>query len=67
MFGNNNNIFPCKSCVNREVGCHCWCEEYKEAKEYSKKRNAKIREERRKNYQFKDYYCCSMSRWAKRK
>lgn len=67
MFSNNNNIFPCKGCVNREVGCHCWCEKYKAAKEYSKKWNAKIRKERRKNYQFKDYYCCSMSRWAKRK
>lgn len=25
-------VYPCKGCENREVGCHSFCEKYKEAK-----------------------------------
>jgi hypothetical protein len=25
-------VYPCKDCEDREVGCHSFCEKYKEAK-----------------------------------
>ena len=44
-------MFECKDCVDREPGCHSWCESYKR----EKKRLAKIREARDKDRDIVDY------------
>ena len=42
---------PCKECADRYLGCHGKCEAYKMFQEY----NAKISEEKRKDFEYKMY------------
>ena len=39
----NKDKFPCRNCKKRTVGCHGFCEEYKEAKEVYDKEREEIR------------------------
>ncbi len=44
-------VYPCKGCESREVGCHSFCEKYKEAK----KMNNRIKWRRRIRSEYARY------------
>lgn len=42
--------FPCKDCVNREMGCHTYCEKYKECREKRAKEDDEMKQKRKMLY-----------------